>query len=370
MKYTSTLADPVRLQQFALLCGSTRPFQRHVKVHDGHGKAWACVRIGGQLFAVPAARLQKGLSFGVIAERVLWLMHAEVRNQRIPQIEFPRPVLYGRIWGDSLTRKSAQTLRETLRGLAELRVAEWPADQDAVPFEQSLPLFEQIFAEPDRYVFVVGNGLLGSLEQFVAEENGGLVYKFPTAKALKDLRAEQRVQDVYLPIYLGHFAACKRFAPRQKRLFQAVTNEVTCPPRSKAKSDTKRVSRALDQAMVTCGDMVVGYNGSGTTECPYLKPLVNYVGFNGNGVRRGHGYKLGTWMTKAGYGEEELLRFLDDLTLLSNALGLIVAAIGRGPGNWYSLSRLASLARTGMAGGRKLDGLHVRIYATADCLER
>ncbi|MEI8375656.1 MAG: hypothetical protein WCJ35_22775 [Planctomycetota bacterium] len=249
--HVTTLADPIRLQQFTLLCGTVRPFQQHVVQHDELGKAWACARIDGQLFAIPTARLQKGLSFGLICERVLWLIYAEVRNQRIPQIHFPRQVLYKQIWGTSVTRRSPQTLRETLRGLAELRVAEWPPNQDAPPLAQSLPLFEQIHAEPDRFVFVVGDGLLGSLEQFAVRNDGGLVYKFPTGKELKGLRKQQQVQDVYLPIYLGDYAVCKRFTPRQKRLFQAVVNEVTCPPKSKDDNDTKRSSRSLDQAMVT-----------------------------------------------------------------------------------------------------------------------
>ena len=39
--YTTTLADPVRLQQVALLCGTVRPFQQYVVVADRGGKEWA-----------------------------------------------------------------------------------------------------------------------------------------------------------------------------------------------------------------------------------------------------------------------------------------------------------------------------------------
>ena len=135
-------------------------------------------------------------------------------------------------------------------------------------------------------------------------------------------------------------------------------------------NDTKRISRSLDQAMVISGDNVVGYNGSGTTDCPYLEQLLNYVSFNGNGVRRGCGYKLRTCMDRAGYGDEELLPFLDDLSCVSAKLGLIVAAIGKRPDYWRPLSRIAALARTNGPGRRKLDGLHLRVYAKADCLDR
>ena len=122
--------------------------------------------------------------------------------------------------------------------------------------------------------------------------------------------------------------------------------------------------------MVTSGGQTVGYNGSGTADCPFLEPLLNYVGFNGNGVRRGQGYRLRTWMTKAGYGADELLRFLDDLTFLCNALGLIVAAIGKGHNNWCTRSHVSSLVRSDTVGQRELDRLHIRVYTKADCVER
>ena len=77
-------------------------------------------------------------------------------------------------------------------------------------------------------------------------------------------------------------------------------NEVTYPPRSKENNDTNRSSRSLDQAMVISGDKVVGFNGSGTTECPDLDPLGNYVSFMGNGVRRG-------WATNLDVDEESRL---------------------------------------------------------------
>ena len=136
-------------------------------------------------------------------------------------------MLYARIWDTSLTRRSAQTLRETLQGLTDLCVAEWSLDEDLPPLAQSLPLFEQIHVERDRFVFVVGEGLLGSLEQFAVKKGSGLAYEFPNGKRLKALRQEQRVQDLYLPIYLGQFTACKRFSARQKRLFQAIIHEAT-----------------------------------------------------------------------------------------------------------------------------------------------
>jgi transcriptional regulator with XRE-family HTH domain len=368
--YTTTLADPVRLQQFSLLCGTVRPFQGHGLAHDENGRAWACSKLHDYLLAVPATRLEAGLSFGIVAERVLWTVHYEVRRQRIPQIRFERTSLCRVIWGTMQTRRSLQTLRQALRGLAELRVAEWSASQDSPPLAQSLPLFEQIVEESGSLTFVVGEGFLGSLERFAVQVDGNTRYDFPAGKRLKKLRKEQRVQDVFLPIYLGDLAACRQFSPRQKRLFQAVYREKTCPPKLKGPNGAGPAARSLDMPQVITGDKVVAYNPARMVECPYLDPLVNYVGFNGNGVRRGCGYRLRTWMRKAGYADAEYRTILDDLSALSRGLGITVAAIGPGNENWQSLGQVTYLATAGGRARRKLDGLHVRMYAKAGCFEQ
>ena len=97
---------------------------------------------------------------------------------------------------------------------------------------------------------------------------------------------------------------------------------------------------------------------------------MNYLGFNGNGVRRGCGYKMRTWMRKAGYVDAELHTFLDDLSALSRGLEITVAAIGPGVENWQSLGQLMYLATAGSLARRKLDYLHLRVYAKADCFEQ
>ena len=325
--------------------------------------------IGRHLFAVPVDRLRTTLSFGPIAERVLWLIHHTVRDQRIPQLLLAKSIICEWIWGASQTRRSLQTLQQTLASLAKLRVGEWPDKDGTPPLEQSLPLFEQITKKADSFEFVVDEGFLGSLEQFAVEQDGQVTYEFPTRKKLRTLRVSQQLQDVYLPIYLGDFAVCKRFRPRQKRLFQAVVNELTYPPRTKDDSQKKVTVRSLESAAIIAGDRVVGYGGKGVVECSCLEPLMNYVGFNGNGVRRGQGYKLVTWMKKAGYSAGELRQFIEDLLVLCDELGLRVSGIGKGLDTWRSLSDIGVLAASGGLAQRKLDELHVRMYAKADCFE-
>ena len=73
-----------------------------------------------------------------------------------------------------------------------MRVGEWPASSEAPPLKESHKLFIQINEEHGAFVLAVGDGLLGSLEQFADEQNGEFKYKFPGKRELRKLRKEQR----------------------------------------------------------------------------------------------------------------------------------------------------------------------------------
>jgi predicted transcriptional regulator len=370
--HTDTLADPARLQQFALLCGTARPLRDHTLVKDQDGVVWACARIAGQIFAVPADRLTPDLGFGPIAERLLWLIHHEVRVQRVREIRLSRAELRQSIWGSSAHRNWLLKLRKALGSISKLRVGEWDKEkeEDKPLLEHSLPLFEVVNDDKDakEFIFIIGEGFLGSLEQFADQDQDDGSYKFPGSKKLKELRKANQIVDVYLPIYLGDPAACRQLSPRQKRLLQAVIRELTFPPRDKQAPKKQPVSRSLSNGALIRSDLISGFNSKGTIECPCLDPDMNYVGFNGNGVRRGQGYKLATWRDKAGYGNDETQRFLNDLHVVSSYLGLIVGAVGKSDG-WCSQGRLRIMSREPTC-QRRLAGLHVRVYARADYIER
>ncbi len=116
--------------------------------------------------------------------------------------------------------------------------------------------------------------------------------------------------------------------------------------------------------------------------CPGLQPGGRYADFNGNGKRRGRGYRLfgarGTgWLHKAGYpvpdddrGRGESLRaFLTDLSGLAGRFGLIGCSIDPVNGEWLDLDAMVAVAR--LPGGWKpLDRVHLRVYAPSDYLER
>lgn len=366
--HVATLADPARLQQIVLLSGTIRPFHQSAVVKDADGADWACAHIAEHLFGVPADRLE-GLSFGPLAERLFWIIHHEVRTQRVPEIVLSRDELRRRLWGAEAHRNWLRRLRALLRSMSKLRVGEWADDDSQPPLAKSLPLFDSI-EEVDvsrEFIFIIGEGFLGSLEAFATEGDDADRYDFSSKKKLRAFGKQQRIQEIYLPVYLGAPAALKKLnlSPRQKRLLQAVIRELTFPPRDK---DVKMPpDRSLTSGELIRGDQVRGFGGKGTITCPDLDTDLHHVGFNGNGVRRGQGYKLATWQAKAGYAEHERQKFLRDLNMLSNVLGLIIGAVGK-PGGWCPEGRLRIMAGDPIR-NRHLEKLHVRIYARADCIE-
>ena len=105
--------------------------------------------------------------------------------------------------------------------------------------------------------------------------------------------------------------------------------------------------------------------------CPLLRADIPYVGFNGNGKRKGLGYKLSTpggWLSKAGYDAAAIADFLSDLTALAGPLGLVVVAVDPS-GHFMDLQQMKGMALT-EAGRRSLERLHVRVYTAADYVQR
>ena len=106
--------------------------------------------------------------------------------------------------------------------------------------------------------------------------------------------------------------------------------------------------------------------------CPLLDPAGEYVGFNGNKLRKGQGYRLltpGGWLAKAGYAADEVKQFHSDLATLVQQLGLTAAGLHIHTKEWLDLTAMQRLACT-PAGAHRLSDLHLRIYAGAGYLRR
>jgi hypothetical protein len=125
-------------------------------------------------------------------------------------------------------------------------------------------------------------------------------------------------------------------------------------------------------AAIVTGNQVVALASRKIVLCPFLQPDVSYVGYNGNGNRKGQGYRIaspGGWLAKAGYHLEDVDGFFGDLADLSAPLGLIITGFDPSSKTFRSWTEMQALAQSG-PGRRDLSRLHLRVYSRSDYLER
>jgi hypothetical protein len=244
-------------------------------------------------------------------------------------------------------------------------------------------------AEPHGHFLVqIGYGFLGVLEKFATRDDGGrrqfdFDQKKPAGEggdALVAARKEGRVVPVHLPTKVFGPSGWSGLTRGHRGIVQALLREVT---RVKTKGETKR----RDRADVLTGNRVPDARGRSEITCPLLRADRRYVAFNGNGHRRGLGYrvvgsKVGGWLARCGYVKEirpdakwpgrdgvgritrEFLRELGEVAWL---LGLTVAGLAR-TGAWLSLAQVQEVA--GLSGRLKtLNQIHLRVYGPEDYLD-
>jgi hypothetical protein len=195
-------------------------------------------------------------------------------------------------------------------------------------------------------------------------------------KTANRLKHAGRLASVYWPIHLFGQSPLVGLSRSQHNLHRAITRELT-------RSIGRRGSSRPDRAEIIIGGQTSG-GVYAIAPYPELLPAVPYVAFNGNGRGRkrhlhGRGYKLFTWMKRAGYqlieGDEgkrlwrEARHFLKDLAVLAESFGLIVAAWHPRDHTWRRLEDLSEMTKTEQ--GRKwLSKALLRIYAPEDYLAR
>jgi hypothetical protein len=424
--------DRVRAEQFMLL-GTVRSarhlFQDYKVWIDAEGVAWAGKCSGSHGFAVTwlgagwvfdlharrrradrlaelhdkmkrarsdrhrreLDRVAKLLRLGRPAERLLWAIHQRVWEARKSVLLVPDHLLARAVWGRQDRDRPAhwrQDLLHLLEGLSWLHLTDWPTDAqprlgqgtallthvadlrgtDADTCGENCP--GHLGPRHHHFLINVGRGFLGVLEQFAdADEANGRTYTFPrggpksTGPSLWRVGKSGRLVSIFLPAQLGEPAACSALTARQHRLLQALVRETT--------RATKKRRRDIAEAEVFAGNQVVAFHGKKLRTCPLLNSTGQHVGFNGNGMLKGHGYRLaseGGWLAKAGYPLTEVGAFVDDLALLAGLLGLTVVGVDR-DSRFVTLGEMQTLAVT-TAGRRTLDRLHVRAYTGADYLDR
>lgn len=329
-------------------------------------------------------RAQAQFRLGPHAQRLLWMIHATVLSERTSLLSLSDVHLARYLWaGSTRPRHWRQVIKHVLQSLSWLHVF---ASDDAMPSLGSDTVLlthigdlrgtEQDACPPScpdssgprhsHFQIDVGRGFLGCLEEFgKADSDGVRSYLFPShgrKKSVPTLQAagkSGRLVTAYLPAMLGARASVDKFTPDQHRLLRSIVREQTRAPRAERQT-------AFDAEVIE-GNMVPGFSSRKKITCALLDANRNYVGFNGNGkVRKGQGYKLATWVAKAGYTADHLSGFLDDLKQLAHPLALTAVALGREK-RWFSLEELVTLTQTA-AGHRTLDSVHLRVYAGADYL--
>lgn len=335
------------------------------------------------------------------AERLLWAIHRAVLSAQASLLIVPDFLLAKAVWGRVETarpRHWRQELLTILEGLTWLHLASWPETGAPVLGSHSVVLThvadlrgrsEDACSEAcpgqglDRhhhYLINVGRGLLGVLEAFAqGDDSSGIrSYNFPmgggraSGPSLRRIGKTGKVVSVYLPARLGQPDRTRHLTTTQHRLLQALLREITRerPSTSGQRSRGRRSGPTAPETLQ--GYLVPDAHGRRFIACPALDKGDRYVGFNGNKKLHGRGYRLmteGGWLAKAGYAKAESERFLDDLTPLKTELGVVAVGLSPTKGEWIALERMRDLART-PPGQRLLDQLHVRVYASADYLER
>ena len=120
-----------------------------------------------------------------------------------------------------------------------------------------------------------------------------------------------------------------------------------------------------DGADVLKGNRVPATSANDQAVCNLLDVSGTYVAFNGNGKRRGLGYRIvgvegKGWLAKCGYqvpgdAHDQLVavrRFLGELEVVADILGLTIVAFHRPKARWIDFASLIALASQRNSGRR------------------
>jgi hypothetical protein len=351
-------------------------------------------------------------------EQILWAIHAAVLMQRRSIVLLPDVGLGEIVWGgnrDAWPDNWRGSLTDVLGSLSQLHLAvlqiadtEWRPQftmrSAAVAFFEDLernrkrkgfcrpgcPLWN--CPEPHNHFLIqIGYGFLGLLEKFaIHDAQGTRQFDFTQKKprgeqgsVLTAARKQGRVVPVHLPTKVFGPSGWSQLSRGHCGLIQGLVREIT---RVQKKSDTTR----RDRADIRIGNRVPDVRGHHEVLCPLLQASGRYVGFNGNGLRRGLGYlivgrkKDRGWLARCGYvraGDSKekwtgrkgigrlARRFLRELNEVAGLLGLTVVGLVRTTGSWLTLAQVQEIAALSN-GLKSLDPIHLRIYGPEDYLDR
>lgn len=335
----------------------------------------------------------QSLRFGRKAERLLWLIHQRVIASRTSLLRLPDYLPAAVAWGpdrSDWSRDWRSELTAILESLAFLHVADGPKEGRPAFGRRTALLTHAAdlrgtledacdtdcpgHGGPRHHHFLVnvGRGFLGALEEFAEEDDdtGIRTYNFAIGSArsegpsLRRIGKAGRLVSIYLPAKLAAPAICRTLPRRASDLIQVLVRETT--------RNTRRGRRTMTEAATFTGNRIPDASVGKPIACDFLDPQGQYVGFNGNGRRKGLGYLITSpkgWMARAGYRVEEVKLFLAELEDLCRPLGLIPVGIRPKSNKCLDLDGLRVMARTSV-GLCRLDKMHLRFYTSSDYVSR
>jgi len=245
------------------------------------------------------------------AEQLLWMIHAAVFTQRSSIVLLPDLLLGQMIWGGQRNHWPQDwrgDIMQTLKSLAYLhteilRLGEVGWQPRLGAHSVGLVHVEQLgmtrpredFCRPccpmyhdDRphshFLVQIGTAFLGVLEKFMdaTDCTGKRTYDFgkelteDAAEELTEYRKKVGTPSVNLPVKVFGPARWSGLSPGQRRIIQALTEEVTRAAKS----------QRPDKAFVLHGNYVPSATRKRRICCPFLDSAGSYVAFNGNGRNR------------------------------------------------------------------------------------
>lgn len=330
-------------------------------------------------------KIVNGVRFGPLTFRLLWYIHHSVVSLGRSVFRLPDSLIREALWGrhhppPAHWRGEVRTL---LNSLAWLHVATKSEDNDALVFNTKTALLTHAADLHSRstdacdddcpasdgrhshFLLNVGRGFLGHLERFASETetDGVRSYIFPRLgqpgeRTLRTEGKSGKIVSIYLPAVLGSPSRCSSLTTEQHRLLRTVIRETT--------RYTKKDRKDYADAETFSGTLVPPVQAdrrrkkSPPIVCPLLNEEATYVGFNGNGKRKGRGYLVATWMRKAGYADSSSRQFVHDLRVLSDRLGIIVVGYQPISDSWLSLEQLDTVVASRPSLAAKL---HLRIFS-------
>jgi hypothetical protein len=345
-------------------------------------------------------RLRRRFRFGPLSERLVWTIHLELLRQRQSSVRIPDGWLSAHVWPDGRPANWRSELSELLTGLSLLHIndsanagAESFGDStsvltdfqlgqrgDAATTDCSEECIEHGRGPHGHMRISVGQAFLGCLERLhegrdssgkrdysLARLDDGVKVRRHKEQLLREIGRSGNLTSLFVPSKLGTPAVIESLTPRQQRLLQTLYRERT------RSSDKQHEQIADSERFVGFHVPPIAANRKNSPAtwipCPMLNTGQGYCGFNGNRCRKGRGYRLMTWIQKAGYDSSR--QFLDDLGAVAELLGLIVVSLAPDPRSrdavWLNLEQLRYL---NSARPRAAGKYHVRVYVEDDFMKR